>query len=218
LEKIGYDVEVSGKEKCCGIPMIISGDYNAIKKNAKANLKLMTEKHFDYIVFTCPTCVVAFKEKYPEIFKDDQASLDKLDLIKDKIIEITQLISREKKLRDLLKETGISVTYHDPCHLVNSLGVTKEPREVIKQIPGINYIEMKDAATCCGSGGFYHVYFPEISNKIGDKKLENIKNSKADVVLTACPACKLQISSKMKKAGLNGRVMHVVELLNSLLK
>ena len=220
LNKLGYDVMISKDEKCCGIPMIISGDIKAVKENAKENIELLTRQYYDYVVFTCPTCLTAFKEKYFDIFKDDPVYKRKLTELEPKLIEITQLLAREKNLGQMLKETGLKVTYHDPCHMVNSLNAVKEPRAVINAIPGINYVEMNPerAAACCGSGGFYHVYFPGISSKLGSKKVDNIKKTGAEIVLTACPACKLQLGGSLKKNGSEIKAMHIIELLDKYLK
>jgi glycolate oxidase iron-sulfur subunit len=112
------------------------------------------------------------------------------------------------------------VTYHDPCHMVNSLNTVKEPREIIKALPGVEYVEMNPelAASCCGSGGFYHVYFPETALKLGLKKVKNIKKTGAQIVLTTCPACKLQIAGSLKRAGSEVKTMHIIELLDKYLK
>ena len=220
LNKLGYDVMVSKDERCCGIPMLISGDTKAIIKNAKHNVDLMRRQYFDYIVFTCPTCAVAFKEKYYGIFSEDEVYTKKLEALESKFIEITQLLAKEKGLRSLLNELPLKVTYHDPCHMVNSLNAVKEPRIVISMIPGLQYIEMnpEKTANCCGSGGFYHIYFPDISSGIGKGKIEMIRETRAETVLTSCPACKMQINGLLRKAGSSVRVMHIVELLNQRMK
>jgi glycolate oxidase iron-sulfur subunit len=214
LNKLGYSVEISDKERCCGMPIIISGDIKSILPNIRDNVDLLTNSYYDYIVTTCPTCAVALKEKYPEILKEyDEDYFKKINSVKDKIIDINKFLSTQKELLRLLKRCNKRVTYHDPCHLVNTLGIYNEPREIILKIPGIRYVEMKDASSCCGSGGFYHIYFPEISKKIGERKLRNISKTGANVVLTSCPACKLQLINFIDNAKMRKEVLHVVELL-----
>lgn len=214
LNRLGYSVEVSDKEKCCGIPLIVSGDTKIVLPNIKENIDLLISSYYDYIITTCPTCLVALKEKYPEILQEyDKGYLKKINSVKDRIIDINKFISSKKELSGLLKECPEVVTYHDPCHLVNTLGIYNEPRTIISKIPGVKYIEMKDASSCCGSGGFYHIYFPEISKKIGERKLDNIKKTSANIVLTSCPACKLQLINLIDNAKMNIKVLHIVELL-----
>jgi len=110
LNKLGYDVMVAKDERCCGIPMLISGDKKSIIKNARKNIDLMSRQYFDHIVFTCPTCAAAFKEKYYNVFCDDPIYLEKLKKLEPKFIEITQLLAREKGLKALLKESPLKVT------------------------------------------------------------------------------------------------------------
>ncbi|MFH1074972.1 MAG: (Fe-S)-binding protein [Candidatus Firestonebacteria bacterium] len=220
LGKLGYDVLVSKDERCCGVPMLISGNTKSIIKNARRNVDLMTRQYFDYIVFTCPTCAVAFKEKYYGIFYEDPEYTKKLKLLEPKFLEITQLLAKEKRLKTIMNEISLKATYHDPCHMVNTLNAIKEPRAVMAMIPGLTYIEMnpEKTAQCCGSGGFYHVYFPDISKRIGKGKVETIKKTRVETVLTSCPACKMQINGLLRKAGSSVKVMHIVELIDRLLK
>ncbi|MFH1825084.1 MAG: (Fe-S)-binding protein [Candidatus Firestonebacteria bacterium] len=216
LNKLGYSVEVSDEERCCGMPIIISGDVKSVLSNIKKNVDLLANSYYDYIITTCPTCAVALKEKYPEILQEhNKEYLKKINSVKDKIIDINKFIFNKKELPELLKECKEVVTYHDPCHLVNTLGIYNEPRAIISMIPGIKYIEMRDASSCCGSGGFYHIYFPEVSKKIGERKLENIKKTGANLVLTSCPACKLQLINLLNSAKMKIKVLHIVELLGS---
>jgi glycolate oxidase iron-sulfur subunit len=214
LNKLGYDVEISDKEKCCGMPLLISGDKGSVLPHARKNLDLMTGRHYDHIVTACPTCAVALKLKYPEIFKDlDPVYYKKAVEAAGRISDVVGFLSKRGGLKGLLKEQKASVTYHDPCHLVNSLGLFNEPRELIKAAPGVKFTELKDAPSCCGSGGFYHVYFPSIAKKIGRKKAADIRATGADIVLTACPACMLQLINFVKNDKIPARVMHLSEFL-----
>lgn len=215
LNELGIDVEVSSKERCCGAPVIISGDVKTVLKNSRKNIDLFTERDYDYIITTCPTCAVTLKETYPEILKeyDEKEYLVKLNKIRSRIVDINEFLAKNKDLPRSLKEFKRRVTYHDPCHLVNTLGIYSEPREIIKSISGIDFVELKGGPSCCGSGGFYHIYFPRIAKKIGSRTLESIKKTEADIILTGCPACKLQLINLINNAKINTKVMHVVELL-----
>ena len=92
-------------------------------------------------------------------------------------------------------------------------GITREPREIIKSIPGIEFIELPEADWCCGGAGTYSITNNEISMKILERKINNIKKTGADIVATSCPACMIQLSYGIRREGLNIRVMHVNQLL-----
>ncbi|MBR5998599.1 MAG: (Fe-S)-binding protein, partial [Deltaproteobacteria bacterium] len=109
------------------------------------------------------------------------------------------------------------VTWHDPCHLRN-IGVTAEPRALLRALPGIEFVEMPDADKCCGLGGTFSVYHYDLSLKIGAKKVNSIAATKAAAVATGCPGCMLQLQDSLNHAGLNCRVCHSLELLDRALK
>ena len=112
-----------------------------------------------------------------------------------------------------LGEVKRTVTYHDPCHLNRGQGIHKEPREILKSIPGLEFKEMKEPARCCGMAGSFSLVHPDLSGKISDKKIADISNTSTDTVATACPACRLQLASGVINAGLNKEVVHTVQLL-----
>ena len=215
LNKLGFDVEVSAEERCCGVPLMISGDSGSLLKSIKKNVDLFTSKYYDYIVSSCPTCIVGIKKNYPEILKQIEPEYyRKLSTVTGRMIDFTALAARNIEALGPLKELNEVVTYHDPCHLANSLGITAEPRKLIKAVPGITFKELRNAPSCCGSGGFYHVYFPVIAKKIGKRKAEDIAETKASTTLTACPACKLQLINFVKNDNIETRVMHIAEYLS----
>jgi glycolate oxidase iron-sulfur subunit len=105
-----------------------------------------------------------------------------------------------------------TVTYHDPCHLKKSLGLAAEPRSLISAAPGFELVEMADADRCCGMGGSFNLQHYELSAKIGEVKRQSILQTKADTVATCCPACMMQITDLLSKAGADIRVKHVIEI------
>jgi len=111
-----------------------------------------------------------------------------------------------------------TVTYHDPCHLKKSLGVSDEPRVLIKANPRYLFREMPDADTCCGMGGSFNLQYYDISSDIGKIKLENIKLSGCDIVATGCPACMIQLSDIISKSGNRIAVKHPIEIYSDFLK
>jgi Fe-S oxidoreductase len=108
---------------------------------------------------------------------------------------------------------GKTVTWHEPCHLGRYLGVKEQPRKILKALKDINYIEMPDADRCCGMAGTFSIYFYELSKKIADKKAESIKSTGADVVVTDCPGCQIQLIDTAARNKMPQQVRHIMELL-----
>ena len=113
------------------------------------------------------------------------------------------------------KEAGLEavrVTYHDPCHLQKSLGVSAQPRDIIRVGGDCTFVEMKDAGTCCGNGGSFNLQNCDLSRFIGMKKRDNIVACGADIVATSCPACMMQIRDVLSQNHHKVKVKHVIEI------
>ena len=105
------------------------------------------------------------------------------------------------------------MTYHDPCHAARGQGIVKEPRDILKRLPGVVYKELPEADWCCGGAGSYAVAHHALSRNVLDRKMDNLKKTKADVLVTSCPACIIQLSYGVRRHGLNTRVCHISELV-----
>ena len=124
----------------------------------------------------------------------------------------TVFIAEHREWRPKMKADGpkLRVTYHDPCHLVKGLKISAQPRNVLKAIPGVEYVELPGANDCCGGGGSFQVEHADTSRKITKRKVDNIAETRADVLTTCCPGCNLTISNHLDPAI---RVLHPVQLL-----
>jgi glycolate oxidase iron-sulfur subunit len=106
------------------------------------------------------------------------------------------------------------VTYQDACHLVHGQGIRNQPRQILKSIPGLELVEMKESDVCCGSAGIYNLTHPEISRQVLDQKMDNIAATRAQAVVAPNPGCAMQIGFGIRKRGLRMQVYHVVDLLD----
>jgi glycolate oxidase iron-sulfur subunit len=118
------------------------------------------------------------------------------------------------KLTKAEKEPLQKVTYHDPCHLNRSQGVTSQPRQVLKNLPGITLVEMRDPQRCCGGGGSFSFYNYDLSQQISRQKVEDIQATKASVVVTGCPGCMLQLKDQLGQKNSQVEVKHLIQLVD----
>lgn len=211
LEKHGVGVYMPGNQACCGIPALSSGDTATFDTLVAHNVELLAKGEFDYLVTACATCTATIKELWPRMFTGDSAHKYDIGAIEKKTMDISQFLVDVLKVEAPELASGKKVTYHDPCHLKNSLGVTGQPREIIKA-SGCEFTEMMDAGTCCGCGGSFNLQQYDLSKKIGSQKADNIINSGADVVATSCPACMLQITDMLSQKEAGIPLKHVIEL------
>jgi glycolate oxidase iron-sulfur subunit len=211
LSHQGFDVITPKDQKCCGAPHLTEGDRETTRSLATHNLDLFLEMDVDAIVTDCAGCSAALKE-YEEILheRQDHAKLEKFhSLIKD----VSEFLVEQGLRTDGLKTINKSVTYHEPCHLCHAQGITKQPRELIKAIPGIQFREMNESSWCCGSAATFSLKFTDESQQILDRKLDNVKATEADILITANPGCHLQLAWGLREAGMPQPVMHLMELL-----
>lgn len=214
LKENDIEITVPGNQACCGIPASVNGDVESAKVLARRNLDAFEQSGADVLIVACSSCGGAWKHSYQELLEDDAVYKKLADKWAERTYDINEfLINIVPFKKDGLGEVKRTVTYHDPCHLNRGQGINKEPREILKSIPGLEFKEMKDPGRCCGMAGSFSLVHPELSVKISDKKTADISNTATDTVATACPACRLQLASGVINAGLKRDVVHTVQLL-----
>ena len=211
LQHRGCRVEVP-EIKCCGGPHQSAGDIREAKKLAQENIETFRKGDFDYIVSDCATCGSTLKE-YGELFKNDLEMKDRAQQFSEKILDLNKFVADFLPWAEDLKVVKKKITYHDPCHLVRGLEVTEEPRALLRSIPGVQFIEMKNADWCCGGAGSYCFTQQEMSEKILAGKIANFRETGAEVLATSCPACMMQLAAGFRSNGVKAAIKHPLQLL-----
>ncbi|ODA40678.1 LUD domain-containing protein [Desulfosporosinus sp. BG] len=215
LAENNVEVKLANEDVCCGIPSIVSGDLDHAKTMALKNIAAYSSLEMDALVFVCPSCAVAFKEEYPKLFAEDSPELQKkVRNLALKVKDINEFLSQDIRLKPPEHRVAETVTYHDPCHLARSMGVKKEPREIIQKIPGVNYVEMQDADMCCGFGGSFSLSFYELSQRINEGKLKDVADTQATTLATSCPGCMVHFRDGIAQHAMKQKVSHVVQILS----
>jgi heterodisulfide reductase subunit D len=210
LEKAKVDFGLLGEEEwCCGWPLIGMGQEEMVYELAKHNIESVKAMGAKTLVCGCPSCYHVWENLYPRFTAGRGLPFE--------VIHSTDYFLR------LLKEEKIPlhsleaiVTYHDPCDLGRASGIYESPREIIRMVSGLNFVEMRNHgrhAQCCGGGGDLEMFFPKISKDIGDRKIKEIEETGAEVVLSACQQCKRTISLNAKKMKKKFRVLDLLELI-----
>jgi Fe-S oxidoreductase len=183
LNKAGVDFGILGpKENCCGESIRKTGDEEVFKRLARENIKTFVENGVKKILVSSPHCYHTFKNEYPEF------------MVQFEVVHMSQFLFeliQEGRL-ELSKEYGKKVTYHDPCYLGRHNGIYDEPREVLKQVPGLELSEMPDCrvdSLCCGGGGGRVWMETQKGERFSDLRIEQAEGVGAEVLVTACPYC-----------------------------
>lgn len=193
----GIDVVFPYEQGCCGIPATFSGDFKTAKEMAKYNIEVLESADSDYIITACPTCTASLKNDYLSKLEGEKGWEERAKSLSEKVYDLSPFLVRVLKIKegDLGEKTTnpLKITYHDSCHLKREMDVWKEPRELLTRSKGHQLIEMKNADRCCGFGGSFSLEYPEMSAPILKKKIDWIKETKAEAVSLDCPGCLLQI-------------------------
>ena len=200
------EVVIPKNQVCCGTSIYNSGDFKTGIKHARKNLKIFKDAQVDCIVVNCGSCGLTLKKEYQELLGVD------FDIPVYDISEfLTEVIDMKSDFRTPNGETVI--TYHDSCHLNRGQGIKSEPRKILMELPGIKFVEMKEADRCCGGGGSFHLKYYPISKGIMRKKLDNLEPIDADFLVTGCPGCMMRFEETFRQKGLKQKVKNTIQLL-----
>ena len=201
------------EEVCCGFPLFITGQHDQLESLVKRLVEGYAARGVKTLICSCPCCVNIMSRDWPVFYGK---------ALPFKIRHITQFVAdafRQGKLR-LPRELRESVIYHDPCYLSRGVGVIEEPREVLRNIPGLALLEFEQHglnSRCCGSGGAARKVFHENAIAMGRLTIDEAVAKKADRLVLSCPACYAKVNEAMQGYEKQIRITDIMELLASVL-
>lgn len=209
----GCEVHTPPVQGCCGSLHAHNGEIETAVALAKRLIDTFDLDNLDAVITNAAGCGSHLKT-YGRLLSEDPAYAAKA----------AQWSAKLKDINEYLGEIGIRppnssgaasqvVTYHEACHLCHGQKITKQPRDLLKSIPGLKLVELSESTWCCGSAGIYNITQPEMAEKLQKRKLDNILKTGATTIAAANPGCHLQLVNGAKKAGLNLEVAHPVTLL-----
>jgi glycolate oxidase iron-sulfur subunit len=207
LVENGCEVDVLAAEQCCGALHIHNGARDQAKELAARNVAAFMADEYDAILTNAAGCSAELRH-YGDLLdgdEDAEAFGKKVRDIAEYLVEIGWTPPRGA--------LGGKVAYDEPCHLLHAQKISAAPKEILKALPGLEIVPLEDAEFCCGSAGIYSVTQPELAQEILRRKVECIKKSGCDTVVTGNPGCILQIRYGLKEAGVPVSVAHPVELV-----
>lgn len=211
LARNGFDVAVPPAQTCCGALQVHAGERETAKQMARANIEAFLAADVDYVIINAAGCGAALKE-YDELLRQDDLYRHKAEQFTAKVRDISEFLV-EVGYEPPKGRVDIKVTYHDACHLAHAQKVRSQPRQILRSIPGVELIEMKESDTCCGSAGIYNLTHPEMAGPILDKKMVNVPKE-ADCIAMGNPGCMMQMSVGVMKTGTEQEIIHTVALLD----
>lgn len=191
---------------CCGLPHLAHGMKEDFLALAKENIR--RSEHVDVIVSDCASCSGTLKHIAAHLANDPEWR-DRAREFSGKILDLAEyLVQAGYQPR---QRCDARLTFHEPCHLGRGQGIRKQPRELLKAAG--QYVEMTGADSCCGGAGSFHLDYPEIADAVLAKKQANIVKSGAQVVVTECPVCLLQMRKAADRSGGKFTALHISQVI-----
>lgn len=212
LARNGCTVVTPKDVQCCGMPALGYGRPDLARAQARHNIARFEQAGMDVIVTDCATCGSTLKD-YAHLLGEDPAWAARAAAFSARVRDISEFLA-EIPLEKPVGRASARVTYHDPCHLRRAQGVWKQPRALLGLIDGLEFVEMNEADWCCGSAGSQLLTHYETSLKTLERKLDNLAACRAEIVVSGCPGCQMQLNVGVRRRGLNVQVLHPVELLD----
>jgi L-lactate dehydrogenase complex protein LldE len=212
LRRAGCEVVFDERQTCCGQPAFNSGYRNEARKLAKRFIEIFEETDADAIVSPSGSCT-AMVHHFHELFSDDDKWRKRANAIAERAHEFGSFLVNVLKVEDVGASFKGRVTWHDACHGLRDLNIREEPRRLIRNVRGIEFVEMPNADSCCGFGGTFSVKYPEISVAILDDKIDAIERANVRAVVSADASCLMQIGGRLTRNKSSARAMHLAELL-----
>ncbi len=208
LDEAGIDYTYVGpKENCCGTPMLVAGKWELFAETMKKNIAAIKATGADTVITSCPACNMMWRHTYPEW-------AEKLGI--DYPIEAKHY---SEVISERLREGSFAfpspageaerVTWHDSCHMGRVSHIYEAPRELIRALPNVDYVEMpynRDEAHCCGSV-LTLIKEPPVAAEIGKSRLDEALEVGAQKVLAACPCCEFQFRVSRDKKDLDVEIV-----------
>ncbi|MCB1279272.1 heterodisulfide reductase-related iron-sulfur binding cluster [Prosthecobacter sp.] len=209
LTRNGVEVVIPRSQGCCGGLAWHTGDLEAARSFARQNIDAFPDD-VDAILTNAAGCGSAMHE-YHLVLRGtpDEA---RAEAFRHRVMDVSVFLAK-LGLREPLRETKLKAAYHDACHLSNAQNVRKQPRDLLKAIPGLQLLEIGDAHLCCGSAGSYNMDQPEIAASLGEQKAKNIIATGAEVVVTGNIGCMTQVKLHLKKLGSPTQVKHTLQVI-----
>jgi glycolate oxidase iron-sulfur subunit len=210
----GCDVIIPRGQGCCGALSLHSGREAEASAFARRTIAMFEQAGVDAVVVNSAGCGSAMKE-YERLLRGADGGWAE---------RAAEMSGKVRDLAEFLAELGpaaprhplpVTAAYHDACHLAHAQRITRQPRDLLRAIPGLTLVEVPDAGTCCGSAGVYNLLQPAAASELGARKAESVQSTGAQLLISANPGCSLQIAFALAERGQDIAVAHTAEVLDA---
>ncbi len=211
----GCEVVIPKSQGCCSALPSHQGQEHQAQSLARQMIDSFEDSNVDAVIINAAGCGHTLKE-YGQILRHDEQYRERAIAFSQSVRDVQEFLVSIGLTAPLfpLSSQPLSIVYQDACHLLHGQKISLQPRQLLRQIPGVELREPIDAALCCGRAGVYNMLQPDIADQLGQQKVENLINTKADLIASANPGCTLQIQKHMRGHAHQRSVMHPIQLLD----
>lgn len=212
LRRSGVDLDFPEGQTCCGQPAFSSGYYKEAAVVAKKMIEVFEKS--ERVIIPSGSCAAMVHHGYPTLFADDPVWKRRADEFVAKTYEFSQFLVDVLGVTDVGAVFPKKVTYHSSCHMTRLLGVEEQPKILLKNVKGIDFVELPFAFDCCGFGGTFSMKMADISGAIVDEKVDHIIDTGAEVLVGSDLTCLMNIGGRLSRRGSPVKVMHLAQVLD----
>ncbi|HYY69225.1 MAG TPA: (Fe-S)-binding protein, partial [Terriglobales bacterium] len=210
LRRIGYEVDFPEAQTCCGQPAFNTGYWEEARPLAERFVRIFGSA--ELVVCPSGSCTTMVRNFYPELLAGSPLHDDAVKL-GQRVYEFAQFLVKVAKVTDVGASFPHKVTFHDSCHALRELHLKHEPRELLKNVRGLELVELPYSEECCGFGGAFSVKYAMISAAMGDTKAGNIEKSGAEYVTASDSSCLMHIEGILRRQNSKARTIHLASIL-----
>jgi len=208
----GCEVVIPRDQVCCGALASHAGEAATATRLAADTLGVFSRAGVDAVVVNAAGCGSNMKE-YELQLRTDPERREAGQAFSRTVRDASEYLASLGPLRPVRRGIRLRVAFQDPCHLLHGQRISKQPRELLRAIPGVEVLDIQESDWCCGSAGVYNLTHPEIAEEALAWKVQHIVESGAEALVSANPGCIVQIAMGLQRAGHDIPVVHVMDLL-----
>ena len=212
----GCEVVIPKSQGCCAALSHHQGQVEQAQTLARQMIEAFEAQNLDVVLVNASGCGHTMKE-YGHLLQDDAEYRDRAIAFSAKVKDVQEFLDEvglTTPLSPLQGDAPLSLVYQDACHMLHGQKIQQQPRRLLKKIPNVKLREPVDAALCCGSAGVYNILQPEVGEELGRQKVENLTNTKSQVIVSANVGCTVQIRKHLALQEKQTPVFHPMQLLD----
>ncbi len=214
LRRLGVDLVYPEGQTCCGQPAFNSGFFDQARAVARHFLDVFDREGWDYVVCPSGSCTTMVSHYYPFLFKELPEERERSEALGARVREFSDFLINVLEVRNLGARYEGKAVFHTGCHQRRELGLLREPRELLRNVEGLELADWREERLCCGFGGTFAVKMPDVSVAMADEKKRALEESGADTLISGDSSCLMHLKGRLSRTGHDTRVYHLAQILD----